>query len=852
MKQKIFISYSHIDESFRLELETHLALLKRKDVIETWSDRKIIPGEKWGTEIDNNLNESNIILFLISADFIASDYCYDIEASAAIAMHAQGRATLIPIIIRPTDWQESPFGIHQALPKDAKAITNWQNRDEAWLNVIAGLKKALSKPLPLTLLNSAHTTEIEKVRFSHKHTQWLEDTEIKFSNGANGNHIKLQDIFVFPDIKLLTEAIDKLATIVSSEVVCDDLGSYLIFGDEQSGKTSLAKTIIHKLKQKNEHAIYLNGGDITSSLIEKFIEDAAAKQFQGIPGRFLETPTLKTLVIDNYQDCRLNKKFQKILLKSMEDVFDRVIILASDSFQFISSEIPEFDTFKKYEILRFGNVRRAELAEKWLKIGKEEHITESELYNGIDALKLHLDTFVKRNVVPSKPVYLISILQANEMLSTQAVELTSSGHCYQFLIYRLFERAQIKRSDVDTLVNLLTELAGYMLAGNSRELDRDLKDFFAVYAEKYISVKGDKLISTLIAAGILAEKEDKVCFRHKYIYYFYAGKYLADSLAKDPQYKPQIDKLISNLHRIECANVIIFLTHHTKDPRVLDEVQASMNRLFVEHPVAKLEPKELDFMKDFLDKIPQLVIEQRDIEQERRATNHQSDRAEKLEAEADANADKLDPTEILAQINQTFKGIEIIGQIVRNRHGSLERKTLVSLVESAMNSGLRFLRFFLVLSDKSKEEIVRSISYMLKENPEIDNTTLEKEAKKLFLLMTYGVTYGVLRKVAFSIGSKEAYEVYDIILKSNPIPSIRLINEAIELQFLKKIDVKSLQDLSDEFDGNVVCHRILKEIVTQHLYMHHVEFRDKQRISEVLSIPMKSQRLIQSRAHLET
>lgn len=142
-KAKLFFSYSHKDEILREELNTHLSLLKRNGLIEEWHDRKIIPGQNWESEIDSHLVSADIVILLVSPDFIASDYCYGNELSKAIERHEANQIVVIPIIIRPTGWQSTPFSKFQALPKDAKAVTTWTNIDEAWIDVAQGIEEAI-------------------------------------------------------------------------------------------------------------------------------------------------------------------------------------------------------------------------------------------------------------------------------------------------------------------------------------------------------------------------------------------------------------------------------------------------------------------------------------------------------------------------------------------------------------------------------------------------------------------------------------------------------------------------------------------------------------------------------------
>jgi tetratricopeptide (TPR) repeat protein len=138
---ELFYSYSHNDEELRKELDKHLKLLKRQEIISGWNDRDIEAGEEWAGQISEHLEAAGIILLLVSADFIASDYCYDIELKRAIERHKAKEARVIPIILRPCDWQTTSFAKLQALPQNGHPVTSWQNRDEAFLDIATGIRK---------------------------------------------------------------------------------------------------------------------------------------------------------------------------------------------------------------------------------------------------------------------------------------------------------------------------------------------------------------------------------------------------------------------------------------------------------------------------------------------------------------------------------------------------------------------------------------------------------------------------------------------------------------------------------------------------------------------------------------
>lgn len=140
---EVFYSYAHEDASFRTTLEKHLSLLHRQGLITAWHDRQIVPGTDWRQTIDTHLERASVILLLISADFLASDYCYGIEMHRALERHRAKQACVIPILLRPVDWRGAPFAHLQALPTNAKAVTIWKNRDAAFADVAAGLRRAI-------------------------------------------------------------------------------------------------------------------------------------------------------------------------------------------------------------------------------------------------------------------------------------------------------------------------------------------------------------------------------------------------------------------------------------------------------------------------------------------------------------------------------------------------------------------------------------------------------------------------------------------------------------------------------------------------------------------------------------
>jgi hypothetical protein len=139
--RRVFYSYAHEDRRLLDHIKRHLSLLRREGLIVDWYDGMLRAGEPWAVEIAQRLAESDIILLLVSAYFIESDFCFQAEMTTALERHRNGLATVVPVILKPCDWKTAPFAELQALPTDARPITEWSNREAAYLTVANGIRR---------------------------------------------------------------------------------------------------------------------------------------------------------------------------------------------------------------------------------------------------------------------------------------------------------------------------------------------------------------------------------------------------------------------------------------------------------------------------------------------------------------------------------------------------------------------------------------------------------------------------------------------------------------------------------------------------------------------------------------
>jgi TIR domain len=238
---KVFISYTHTDQELRKKLEEHLSSLLYSGEITIWQDQEIPAGANWEDQINTHLSSADLILLLVSASFIASKYCWNKEVQAALQRHKRGEARIIPIILKPTVWQNTPLGQLQALPTGAKPVTQWNDQDAALEDVVQGLQKVVAE---ITLRKKA--LREEKIReLTNKIEAELQPAFTNLNKSIGSIHEK-----IIEQEKRKRELVSELATINSSLEVLKSQQD--IAEDEQF-------QVREQLKEASEQLINLGG-----------------------------------------------------------------------------------------------------------------------------------------------------------------------------------------------------------------------------------------------------------------------------------------------------------------------------------------------------------------------------------------------------------------------------------------------------------------------------------------------------------------------------------------------------------------------------------------------------------------
>src|SRR6266567_1396800 len=273
---KLFYCYAREDKPLRDELEKHLSWLKRRYQLTNWHDREILPGEEWEQAIHKHLNSAHLILLLISPDFMASDYCYGKEMQRALERHQAGTCRVVPILLRPTYWEDAPFSSLQLLPTDAKPITRWSDRDEAFQDVVTEISRTIKDLLSSLKTKEDWLKEGDNLHALKRYEEALAAYEQAIRLDSNNAYAYINKGIILRNLNRYEEAFDayEQATYLdpNNAVAYNNKGIVLLhLNDNEEALTALEQAI--RLDPKNATA-YNNKGNALRSL--KRYEEALA------------------------------------------------------------------------------------------------------------------------------------------------------------------------------------------------------------------------------------------------------------------------------------------------------------------------------------------------------------------------------------------------------------------------------------------------------------------------------------------------------------------------------------------------------------------------------------------------
>jgi ABC-type oligopeptide transport system ATPase subunit len=410
-------------------------------------------------------------------------------------------------------------------------------------------------------------------------------------------HLTLDDLFVYPELKIANVVSKSRNNVQSSSVpsfvVSRDF--LQIAGAPTSGKSTLARALY--LAFEHDYGlvpVLLDGRNIKGSSkqdLEKAVDHAFAQQYRAsLQERFRQLDReKKVLLIDDWHRCRLQGQSKKKVMDAARLVFGKVVVFSDDVslFQLLADAAQDGGASEaEYcEIKQFGYHLRSEIIRKWHGIGADADLDDFELTSRISASENVLDTLVRKGIVPSWPLFILSMLQTSSLAVEETASYGSYGHVYEALLTKRMAVTSKKRNTLGLKYTYLS-MAAYdlFLSGKTVITEPELRNIHARYEKEYdVVVDRTELWDELEAANVLCRTGDEFKFQHKYAYYFSVAKYFQQGIGNVKEaaaLRSQLSAMVVCVHDEDCANILILYIYLTKDREVIDQMLEVASRIY--------------------------------------------------------------------------------------------------------------------------------------------------------------------------------------------------------------------------------------------------------------------------------
>lgn len=684
----------------------------------------------------------------------------------------------------------------------------------------------------------------------------LDDPGAFFKHPGQTN-ITLSDIFVFPDLRRVGNGEDKRRSFIgaqrllSPEMTADGA---LVEGEEKAGCTSLLFELYRQYHGRGFVPILIYGKELrrtTDAEINAAIKHAVEVQYgKNHVEAFSQLPaTQKLLLIDNFDESSMKAADARAdLLCALKKRFGHMVVTTGAMFEM--REMLDGDASRQllalqhYQLQPFGYLLRSKLIERWFSLGADGTVDEATFIAQCDQAERLMDVVMAKTVVPSHPLYLLTLLQSMEAGRSGDFKESALGYYYQYLLTEAFQLSGVKPEKLTEIFQYSAHLAWEFHLHEKNELTQnELREFNDRFSKHWVTVDFSRRLDILLGARVLCRVGDDYKFRYPYIFYYLKGHYLSENLS-DLDIRAYIGHCTEHLYVRDHANTVLFLAHHSNDEFVLNSISGALHGLFRSHAPVTFEG-DTTGIKQLIEDAPKLTYSGESPIEHRKRRNE-------LQDQLDDGHDGLSETEesspelsLIAQMTVLLKTTEILGQVLKNQYAKIPRTRKVDLLEDLFNGPLRAIRDFYSYLERNPDALVAEIDAALLRKGKIDKEEDRKAiAHRVVASLVQIITFAFVLRAAQSANSDSLSEDVREVVKRNPTLAFKLIELNIILDSPKAIPRQKLKQLHKDVEKDIVAARLLQIMVLNRLYMFKTSEQDMQWLNGELKIDLGIQHAI--------
>lgn len=665
------------------------------------------------------------------------------------------------------------------------------------------------------------------------------------SVGANFTHrrksqLTLPDIFVWPSLRrAVASAKVQVAGVEISELSSEEVLSrhselsdlIVIRGGEQSGKTALSKVLATGFARKGIYPLLLTAANVSSwrekSLNERLDAAISTAYGKGCRDDYRQLDaSRKVLIIDDFDLSQVTKGYFEGL-RALRAHFGKVILFL-DSYPGLEVALNEFlldESFvdaEVFDILDAGPGNRLSLIEKWISIGAQDPDREEQKVMAAKLSKV-VDETLGRNLIPTSPVFILIVLQRAELAQDldTVVKSGSQGFLYESLIVQALS-TKVKAASVVTCLSYLSQFAQELMGLRLDAMPQSrFEAFHVAHCSRYaLNVPIAKLQEQLVDAGIIEQQAGMVSFKYPFHNYYFTARALSQ-LDNWLLLEPEIDKLVESIHTERNANILLFIAHIKRNALIAEKLISKAKGMFPNSTEVDLFGSHELLSK--YDSTTVRAILREGSRNEQLAESHQDLLyAEASQHELAAIAEERLKGKIndALSMNAAFKTLQVLGQILRNHAGEIERNEKLRIATTCSELGLKVLDFMLsTIADHGPELLEFRAAQLRVERPKMDAIELTEEMENYLAGFASTLCMGTMIKIANAIGAEDLAPTLDDSL--NGTATNRLLRIITHLEHFSEFPKKQLIDFQEDDlkDAGFLPNNVLRRFIVRRLYL---------------------------------
>ena len=797
----LFISYCHADSLHEAEARKTFKPLVIDRRIRVQSDQDLLPGQRIRKTNDEKLLQSDIVIFLLTRDFVSSQECRREWELAKNETESGLERRRIPLLINDCPWQDLLKDEDLlVIPKDATTLLSYHNTDEAWTEIYEKIKNVVSDLETICTTRSTFRQFLEQ-------TEIIGDREVSLSSSYVFGRVRSYDRTGSADLGSLEGQIPGIDKILDRDTV-------VIHGEPMSGKTALAKMLCIRQIEKDKPVLYIDAKKHNSRWNLREFKCTFHDQFFGSWDHWLGK-TDKLVVIDGLSENKDAVKF----LEAQRSILQRVIItMDTDIYRTYYHADQRIYSYTEMQLREISRWHQEEMIRKTLKQTTGRDISDGE----VDIIERKIDEIVDTRIIPRYPFYVLSVIQTLQAFMPQDTNITSHAHCYYIFILGRLMKAGIEKDDgsINACLNFSEYLAKAIFDRREQGRSPDITwfdKFTQSYKENFVI--SDEQIQRMCHPqyGILQESDG---FRVRYMEFYFLGRFLARNGIKEAL---TLQKMCQRSEVERYHLTLLFVIHHADDHEILESIILNTMCSLENVRPATLSRSETDRFQRLIASLKRNILTNSSVEEQRRESrDNNSDHKDfsedsNLEYEAD-------------EILKVLKNNRILGQVLRTRHGNIERRALKDLIEAITDGGLRVVNAIL----SNVDEIDALARWVEAKYPRANSNKIKRE----LIWLSFLWTMTNIEMVVDAVNKDEVRPILKEIVREKDNPAYDLIYYFSELDNANQLNMRILSDLKELWKNrNDLFIRRVAAMRTQfYMNTHNSERKIEQRFCDFMNV----------------